>query len=118
MVNGASKLNIRHDILSCEKIYDADKAWAELHARSSVEIGMVTAGSGIHLVLDQAIPCQVGDIFVTPADIPHRYFIENEGECLRVRRLRFSIDEGYPYASACQKRYMRGYYDTYQNRKN
>jgi len=94
MVNGASKLNIRHDILSCEKIYDADKAWAELHARSSVEIGMVTAGSGIHLVLDRAIPCQVGDIFVTPADIPHRYFIEDDGECLKVRRLRFSIDEG------------------------
>ena len=94
MVNGASKLNIRHDILSCEKIYDADKAWAELHACSSVEIGMVTAGSGIHLVLDQAIPCQAGDIFVTPADIPHRYFIEDEGESLRVHRLRFSIDEG------------------------
>ena len=93
MMNDASKLNIHHDLLSCQKVYDASVARMELHTHASVEIGLVTAGSGVHLVLDQAIPCQVGDIFVTPSNIPHRYFVESEGDCLKVRRLRFSFDE-------------------------
>lgn len=93
MMNDADKLNIRHDLLSCQKVYNRESARLELHTHASVEIGLVTAGSGVHIVIDQAMPCQVGDIFVTPSNIPHRYFVESEGACLKVRRLRFSFDE-------------------------
>ena len=66
MINDASKLNIYHEVFSCEKVYSSEKVWMELRAHDYVEIGMVIEGSGIHLVLDQAIPCKAGDIFVTP----------------------------------------------------
>ena len=93
MMNDASKLNIYHEIFSCERVYDPEKAWTELKIHEHVEIGMVIAGNGIHLVLDQAIPCKAGDIFVTPPNIPHRYFLEDKGEHLTVRCLSFFSDE-------------------------
>ena len=93
MINDANKLNIYHEIFSCERVYDVEKAWTELKTLDYIEIGMVIAGSGIHLVLDQAIPCKAGDIFVTLPNIPHRYFLENKGEHLTVRCLRFFSDD-------------------------
>ena len=92
-MNDTSKLNVYHELCTCEKRYDAERAWTELQTRESIEIGMVESGNGIHLVLDQAIPCKAGDIFVTPPNIPHRYFLENEGEHLTVRLLNFFFDE-------------------------
>ena len=95
MMNEASKLNIYHEIFSCGTVYASDKAWTELKAHDAVEISMVIAGTGVHLVLDQVIPCKAGDIFVTPSNIPHRFFLENEGECLTVRQLRFFTGEDH-----------------------
>ncbi|MBQ9805563.1 MAG: cobalamin-dependent protein [Clostridia bacterium] len=95
MMNDTSKLNIYHEIFSCEKVYDAEKAWTELKAHDDTEVSMVIGGNGIHLVLDQAIPCKEGDIFVTPSNIPHRFFLENDGEHLTVRQLRFFIGEDH-----------------------
>ena len=65
-MNDTSKLNVYHELFMCETLYDAEKAWTELQTREAIEIGLVVSGSGIHLVLDQAIPCKAGDIFVTP----------------------------------------------------
>jgi corrinoid protein of di/trimethylamine methyltransferase len=92
MANDMSKLNICHEMFSCKKVYEPQKAWIDLKAHDYVEISMVVSGSGIHLVLDQAIPCKDGDIFVTPPGIPHRYFLEGEGESLTIRQLRFFVD--------------------------
>ena len=93
MNHDTDKINVYHELFSCDTVYNVEKAWAELQARDSIEIGLVTAGSGIHLVLDQAIPCKAGDIFVTPPNIPHRYFLEDGGEQLTVRRLSFFFDD-------------------------
>ena len=79
--------NIGHDIFSCERVYDTERAWLELKAHDAMEIDMILVGSGIHLVLGQAIPCKAGDIFVTPPGIPHRYFLESREDGLTVRRL-------------------------------
>ena len=92
-MNDTSKLNVYHELFVCETLYDAEKAWTELQTRESIEIGLVVSGNGIHLVLDQAIPCKAGDIFVTPSNIPHRYFLEDKGEDLTVRRLNFFFDD-------------------------
>ena len=54
-----------------------------------LEISMIVAGRGVYLVLDQAIPCKAGDIFVTPPNIPHRLFLEEAEEKLTVRQLSF-----------------------------
>ena len=100
MINDASNLNIYHEIFSCERVYDAESAWTELKTHDHIEIGMVIAGSGIHLVLDQAIPCKAGDIFVTPPNIPHRYFLEDKGEHLTVRCLRFFFNDLFEGSSS------------------
>ena len=112
-MNDTSKLNVYHELFMCETLYDAEKAWTELQTREAIEIGLVVSGSGIHLVLDQAIPCKAGDIFVTPPNIPHKYFLENYGECLTVRRLNFFFDEWSEgnKASAEQLRCCYGLFD-------
>ena len=89
MANNVSNLNIYHEIFSCEQVYEAPKSWTELQSHDYIEISMIVAGNGIHLVLDQAIPCKAGDLFVTPSSIPHRYFLENAGDSLTIRQLRF-----------------------------
>ncbi len=88
-MNSEIKPNISHHFVSCEKVYPAAGSLADLGMRDQAQIGLVVEGSGIHLVLDQAIPCRAGDIFVTPPGIPHAYFLENEGEMLTIRCLDF-----------------------------
>ena len=96
MASDTGNLNIYHGMYSCEKKYEAEKAWMDLQIHDYIEISMVTSGNGIHLVFNQAIPCKKGDIFVIPSNIPHRYFLENAGESLEVRQLRFSVDYSDP----------------------
>ena len=48
MMNETNKLHVYHELVSCEMIYDAEKAWVELQTRESIEIGMVVSGSGTH----------------------------------------------------------------------
>ena len=93
MMDHTSKWNIYHELFSCDAAYHAERAWTELQARDSVEISLVVAGNGIHLVLDQAIPCKAGDIFVTPPNVPHRYFLEDGEGQLTVRKLSFLLDD-------------------------
>ena len=93
MMNDASKLNIYHELFSCDRVYDAEKAWSELQLHDYFEISMVISGNGVHLVLDQSIPCKEGDIFVSPPNIPHRFFVENGGESIGIRSLRFFCEE-------------------------
>ena len=108
-MNDTSNLNVYHELVTSETVYDAEKAWVELKTRESIEIGMVVSGSGIHLVLDQAIPCKAGDIFVTPPNIPHQYFLENKGEHLSVRRLNFFFDAWSEGTQASAERLGCGY---------
>ena len=93
MANDVSNLIVYHEIFSCEKVYEPEKAWMDIQTHDYFEISMVIAGNGINCVLDQAIPCKVGDIFITPSNIPHRFFLENEIETLTVRQLRFFPDK-------------------------
>ena len=87
--------NITHDIFSCELVYDPSRSLSALHTSQCLEICMIVAGNGIHLVMDQAIPCKAGDIYVTPSGTPHRYMLENERDSLTVRRLRFDVAEWF-----------------------
>ena len=109
MMNDTNKLNVYHELVPCDMLYDAEKAWVELQTRESIEIGMVVSGSGIHLVLDQAIPCKAGDIFVTPPNIPHQYFLEDKGDLLTVRRLNFFFDDWSEESQSSSERLGCGY---------
>ena len=102
--------NIVHEVFSCEKVYDPSRPLSGLRAHPCLEVCMIVAGSGIHLVMDQAIPCRAGDIYVTPPDTPHRYFLADEKERLTVRRLRFYLPEwfGQDISDPLSTRYCYG----------
>lgn len=38
MANDVNKLNIYHEIFSCERVYHAEKAWEDLKAHDYIEI--------------------------------------------------------------------------------
>lgn len=93
MINNTGNFNIHHEIFSCEMVYDSENTLMNLKTNGYLEVSMIVSGNGIHLVLDQAIPCQEGDIFVTAPNVPHRYLLENGNEKLTVRQLRFNVDD-------------------------
>lgn len=85
---GASKKpGIYHQLLTCDTIYSENKAFLKLDTSELFEIALIVSGVGVHRVLDKDIPCQKGDIFIIPPNIPHRYFLETASEQLIVRRL-------------------------------
>ena len=80
---------IRQDSFICEQAYDPSVGFSDLYRQRAIEISMVVAGSGVHRVFNQAIPCKVGDIYILNTNVPHRFFASEEGERLTVRRLLF-----------------------------
>ena len=58
--------------------YDPSIAFSQLSSADGVEIAFVTDGGGVHQVLNQAIPCKSGDIFV----VPHIDRLGVFGECV------------------------------------
>ena len=72
-----------------QKKYDTGITVADLCSHEIIEIDLVVAGTGIHRVLNQAIPCKTGDIYITYSDTPHAFFAAEGGEALTVRRLWF-----------------------------
>ncbi len=78
---------ICHDLFSCKRVFSARMSKWHLYAHDMIEVGMITEGRGFHYILNRAIPCEAGDIYITPADIPHGYFLAGGGERMTVRRL-------------------------------
>ena len=74
---------------SFSKKYDAAITVADLYSHEIIEIDLVVAGNGVHRVLNQAIPCKAGDIYITYSDTPHAFFSADTTEALTVRRLWF-----------------------------
>ena len=93
MLSRVRDVSICHETVYCEKIFVPEKSWMETQRHDYFEISMIIGGAGVHLVLDQAIPCKAGDLFVTPPDIPHGYFNEGENGSLIITQLRFFTDE-------------------------
>ena len=72
-----------------KKAYDPNIPFHRLHTSRFVEIGLVVSGSGVLRVLDQAIPCKTGDVFVLHPNATYGYFSAEKDDSLTVRRLRF-----------------------------
>ncbi len=69
------------------KKYGTAVTVADLYSHEIIEIDLVVAGNGIHRVLNQAIPCKTGDIYITYSDTPHAFFSTDDKETLTIRRL-------------------------------
>ena len=72
-----------------KKVYDPNIPFHKLHTSKFVEIGLVVGGTGVLRVLDQAIPCKVGDLFVLHPNSTYGYFAADKKDNLTVRILRF-----------------------------
>ena len=73
---------------SFKTAWDPNFTNADLYTHEIPEISIAISGSGIHRIMNQSIPCQAGDIYITRPDVPHGFFAEVGGE-LTVRRLWF-----------------------------
>ncbi len=93
MFNKVRDVSISRETVSDERVFSAEGSWMEIQRHDYFEISMIVEGCGVHLVLDQAIPCKAGDLFVTPPDIPHGYFVEGEHGLITIRQLRFYMNE-------------------------
>lgn len=71
----------------CREIYDPDRSASRMYTHEMLEIAVVTEGTGVHRILNQAIPCRENDVYVIASGIPHGYFLNGSGESLTVRRL-------------------------------
>ena len=72
---------------SAKDLYTSEGS-AHAVASSLPEICIVTEGSGIHQLLDQAIPCREGDAYVVSQGLPH-VFLRTGEEPLTVCRILF-----------------------------
>lgn len=79
---------VRLENASIHPVYEANGTSAGLYTHEVPEISVVISGTGIHRILNQAIPCGTGDIYITRPDVPHGFFTEPGGS-LTVRRLWF-----------------------------
>ena len=84
---------IRQDTFVETGTYPENISFADLYSHRGIEISMIVGGAGIHRVMEQAIPCKVGDIYILNTNIPHRYYTAEEGTSLVVRRILFHPTE-------------------------
>ena len=87
--------DLRLDLLSCDQVYRAERAFRNLMMHEQTEICLVVSGVGVCCVLNQEFPCKAGDIFIIPANTPHRFFLAEKDGTLAVRRLRFRIGDWF-----------------------
>ncbi len=106
----AAEAKMRSGLFSCAAVYNEKRAFLNLESNDTFEIALVTAGAGIHRVLDKDIPCKEGDIFIIPAGVPHGYFIEKSFDLLNLRRLHFNLRDmlGAEIANKSSNRYCYG----------
>ena len=92
--SGSAKENFIYQETSVfKKTYDAANSFYHLYTNDVVEMGLVVSGNGILRVLDNAVPCKEGDMFVFRPDSPHGFFAAEPGDSLTVRRLLFNTSD-------------------------
>ena len=67
--------NIDCSLFSCEEIYDPRIDISRLKHSDRFTVCLVVSGSGIHRVMDQEIPCSVGDICIIPPGVSYGYYL-------------------------------------------
>ena len=101
------------DSFSCQDVYETGVSLSWLYMYDVLEVSVVVAGSGVCCALDQVIPCSVGDIYIFPADIPHRFFLNGDKQPLKLRRLFIDIRDWFEGDIAYQghPKYMYGLFN-------
>ena len=80
---------IRQETFTVTRPYSDSVSFTDLHSHHAIEINMFVCGTGMYRIMEQAIPCKAGDIYILNADVPHQFYASEEGSSLVVRRLLF-----------------------------
>ncbi|MBR2465593.1 MAG: cobalamin-dependent protein [Clostridia bacterium] len=82
-------------------------------ASDCLEVGVVTEGCGVHYIGEKPIPCKVGDIYIIPSGVEHRYFLTSPTDTLVVRKLLISVKDWLRGDAAVpgSKRYCYGVFE-------
>ena len=93
-----------------KKQYTQSITVAGLYTHDITEITVISHGNGVHRVLNQAIPCSVGDIYITDANIPHGFFSADADNPLTVCRIWFDPSDWFDsdIASRESERFCHG----------
>ena len=83
-----------HTII-CEALIPSDISSNHLYSNEIFEVNIVTEGSGICQVFGQSIPCNKGDIFVIPPDIPHNCFVTDGTGKMHISQLLFDSQDWF-----------------------
>ena len=59
----------------------------------TVEITVVTAGSGSHRIMNEQTECHTGDMYVFGGGVPHEYYASSENLPLSVSTLSFKVND-------------------------
>ncbi len=81
--------------VACEAVIPRDISSDHLYSNEIFEVNIVTDGSGICQVFGQSIPCNKGDIFVIPPDIPHNCFVADDTGKMHVSQLLFDSKDWF-----------------------
>ena len=76
-----------------DEVYDGNYDLSRMHIHEFIEISIVVEGTGIHLSLDGAERCSVGDVYIINTGVPHNYVNEEAPRTFAVRNLLFNPAE-------------------------
>ncbi|MBQ9785758.1 MAG: cobalamin-dependent protein [Clostridia bacterium] len=91
---------IAQSTLSAFPVYTPETALTRLYEHDLLEISMVVAGSGVHRIMGQAIPCTAGDIYVVAAGVGHGYYLSDSTGEMTVRRIWFDPADWFDGSAA------------------
>ena len=77
----------------CEEEYLPCKSAGSSETVKNVEISVVTAGKGIHVIGDEADECISGDMYILSCGVSHGYFSGSDGEKPEVCSISFNPSE-------------------------
>lgn len=82
---------VYRQVPSAEAVYSESNVF--IGSTDTVEITVVTEGSGIQRLMNEQTECHAGDMYVFGGGVPHEYFAENEDSPISVISLSFKVND-------------------------
>ena len=81
------------DTQICDTVLPTEFVLEQLFSCEVFEMDIITEGSGICQIFGQSIPCQKGDMFIIPCDIPHNCYVNRPADKMYINRVLFDVQD-------------------------
>ncbi len=102
------------DRLLHNEIYTPEINTSQLFAHEFFYVFQVVEGSCIHYIFDKAIPCKAGDIHIVRPNVPHGFFLIEDGQKPIVNQLVFCGNDWF-YGDVAEADNPRFCYGIFEN---